>query len=210
MRSRNEHEKAQRKEVLLNAAQDVIFKQGFEQTSMDDIASKAGFSRALLYVYFKDKKDIYQAIKVRAIKALEDRMVKTVEQCDTGIDKVMATGRAYYEFYLHDADFFNCLSLNISLNNQSQKIERSEKSIQIETSIMKIMVDALEKGIKDNTLDPHKVNNPLATALFLRGALHGIILMLDNDGHHLLNKAKIDNDKLVHNGIQLLVSSLAT
>jgi len=210
MRSRNEQEKAQRRETLLNAAQEVFFKQGFEKTSMDDIASSAGFSRALLYVYFKDKKDIYQAIKIRAIKALHNRMIEAVSLCNTGMEQAMATGLAYYDFYLQDTHYFNCLSLNISLNNQCKKMERSEEGIEIEKAIMQIMIDALERGIQDNTLDANKINNPLETALFMRGSLHGVILMQDNDGQHLLNKAGINTDSMIRNGIKHLVQSLAS
>jgi uncharacterized protein YrrD len=43
-----------------------LFKQCFEQTAMDDIASEVGFIRGLLYaVYFSDKKGIYDALGVK-------------------------------------------------------------------------------------------------------------------------------------------------
>ena len=217
MRSKNDKEKAARREALLNAAQNVFFDKGFVKTSMDDIASSAGFSRALLYVYFKDKKDIYQAIKIRAIEALHQRMINKVDINASGIEQVTATGMAYYEFYLQDTDYFNCLSLDISLSNQSghnkkgqrKKMERSEQGIKIESAIMNIMVNALERGISDKTLDRIKIDNALETALFMRGSLHGIILMQENDGQYLLTKAGINTDKLIRNAITRMVSSIA-
>ena len=209
MRSRNEQEKAERRETLLNAAETVFFKKGFEATSMDDIANEAGFSRALLYVYFKDKKGIYQALRVRSSQALHDRMIKYSNEHDKGIDKIKATGYAYYHFYLQERHFFNCLTLNISLNNQSKNMERSEEGIECEKAIMTLMVDAIELGIKDGSLNSNKVQNPLETALFLRGSLHGMILMHDHDKQNMLHKSGIDKDKFITNGIDRVVESLS-
>jgi len=208
MRSRNEQEKAQRREALLNAAEVVFFKKGFEATSMDDIATEAGFSRALLYVYFKDKNDIYRALRVRSTLALHSRMSRYISEHDKGVDKVKATGYAYYHFYQEETNFFNCLSLNISLNNQSRHIERSDEGIEAEKAIMRLMIEALELGIKDGTLHKEKVDNPLETALFLRGSLHGMILMHDHDKQDILKKSGIDKDKLITHGIARLVDSL--
>lgn len=208
MRSRNEQEKAERREALLNAAETVFFKKGFEATSMDDIATEAGFSRALLYVYFKDKNGIYQALRVRSSYALHDRMTNYASKHNKGIDKIKATGYAYYHFYLQERHFFNCLSLNISLNNQNNNIKRTEEGLKIEKAIMHLMIDALKLSIEDGTLDTNKINNPLETALFLRGSLHGMILMHDQDKHDILKKSGIDKDKLITNGIDRLVNSL--
>ena len=36
--------------------------QGFDAASMDDIARKAGVSKGTLYVYFKSKEDLFEAI----------------------------------------------------------------------------------------------------------------------------------------------------
>lgn len=208
MRSRNDQEKAERREALLNAAQTVFFKQGFENTSMDDIATQAGFSRALLYVYFKDKKDIYRALRIRAVNSLQSRMIQYVEKHQKGIDKTRSIGQAYYDFYREDKDYFHCLTLNISLNNQSRQLERSEEGAETEKNIMKLMVSTLELGISDNTLDAKKIGDPLESALFIRGSLHGVILMYDHDNHEMQNKTGINKDQHIVKAIERLTNSL--
>ena len=212
MRSRNDEEKAARREALLNSAQAVFFSQGFESTSMDDIASDAGFSRALLYVYFKDKKDIYRALRIRSVEKMRQRMLEYVEQAESGIEKVAQVGRAFVDFYRYDKDYFDCLSLNISLNNQSSSVAREAThdpaSLEVEKKTMQVMIDALQTGIDDGTVDPDKVQNLLETAMFLRGSMHGIILLQDKDGSAMLDKSGLDRDYLMEHSIQRVTSTL--
>ena len=52
---RREREKQERRESILDSAEQCFFSKGYERTAMDEIARGAQLSRALLYVYFKDK-----------------------------------------------------------------------------------------------------------------------------------------------------------
>ena len=48
----------ERKDQILDAAQDVFAKKGLQKTRMDDIVDKSGLSKGTLYWYFKSKDDI--------------------------------------------------------------------------------------------------------------------------------------------------------
>lgn len=201
LRSRNEEEKAARREALLDAAQIAFVSKGYENTSMDDIASEAGFSRGLLYVYFNDKKDMYRALRVRSVEALRDTMLKHVDTSAKGITRVRQVGEAFYSFYKKQRSDFDCLSLNISLNAQDSELRRGINhdpvSLKAEQQTMQIMLDALQAGVEDGSVDPDKVKNPLQTAMFLRGSLHGVILLQDETGSAMLNTEISDKDALV-------------
>jgi len=174
MRSRNQAEKAARQKHLLEAAQLVFSKKGFQNTSMDDIAEQAGFSRSLLYVYFKDKKDIYRSLRVLSAETLLEFIQGKVKPEASGLERVRQIGAAYYDFYTNSKNHFDCLSLDISLNNQSgetvKEIKHHPESLAIEKQIMEIMVTAIEDGIKDGSIDAKRARNPWQTAMFLRGS----------------------------------------
>ena len=211
-RSRNDQEKSERREALLNAAQSVFFSKGFEHTSMDDIANQAGFSRSLLYVYFKDKKDIYRSLRIRSVETLRDRMSSYVDLNASGFEQVRQVGEAFYLFYQHDKEHFDCLSLDISLNNQTASVKQEAKqdseSMQIELKTMSIMVNALETGIKDGSINASRVPNTLQTAMYLRGSLHGVIMLQDDNGSAVLEKAGIDKHELVMFAIEQVTLGL--
>jgi len=51
-----------RKSQILNAAESVFTKKGFNEARMDDIAEQTGLSKGTLYLYFKSKEDLIFAI----------------------------------------------------------------------------------------------------------------------------------------------------
>lgn len=53
-------------ERILDAALPVFCQYGYRKTSMQDIASAAGMSRAALYLLFSNKEDIFRAGSIRA------------------------------------------------------------------------------------------------------------------------------------------------
>lgn len=52
----------ERQEHLLRAAADVIVRLGYDKTTMSDIAAAAGVSRGTVYLYFKSKDDLFEAL----------------------------------------------------------------------------------------------------------------------------------------------------
>jgi AcrR family transcriptional regulator len=58
IRERKEKEREERRELILNAAGNIIKEEGFENLSIRKIAAKIEYSPAIIYHYFKDKDDI--------------------------------------------------------------------------------------------------------------------------------------------------------
>jgi len=52
----------ERTSQIINAAEDVFTKKGFNEARMDDIAEETGLSKGTLYLYFKSKDDLIIAI----------------------------------------------------------------------------------------------------------------------------------------------------
>jgi len=48
--------------IILNAARLVFIKQGYDDTTMADIAAESGLCRRTVYSYFKSKYDVYRAV----------------------------------------------------------------------------------------------------------------------------------------------------
>src|SRR4051812_19708027 len=53
---------AERRQLLLDAAEHVFVEQGYTQTSMDDIARRAGMSKKTLYRIFDTKEALFGAV----------------------------------------------------------------------------------------------------------------------------------------------------
>jgi AcrR family transcriptional regulator len=51
-----------KREQILDGAMRIFMRQGFDASSMNDITREAGVSKGTLYVYFKNKEDLFAAI----------------------------------------------------------------------------------------------------------------------------------------------------
>jgi AcrR family transcriptional regulator len=62
--------RSQRREQIIAAATRAFARAGFAATNLDDIATEAGISRAILYRHFDSKTDLYQAVLDNACSRL--------------------------------------------------------------------------------------------------------------------------------------------
>jgi AcrR family transcriptional regulator len=58
---------AEREQQILNAAAAVIMRQGYDRTTMSDIADEAGVSRGIIYLHFDGKETLFDALFQREI-----------------------------------------------------------------------------------------------------------------------------------------------
>src|SRR5512133_2521277 len=55
----------ERQQQILDAAADVIIRLGYNKATMSDIAEEAGASRGTIYLYFKGKEELFEALVFR-------------------------------------------------------------------------------------------------------------------------------------------------
>ncbi|WP_235894054.1 TetR/AcrR family transcriptional regulator, partial [Oceanidesulfovibrio indonesiensis] len=73
-----------RRAALIEAAGELFVKQGYEATTMDEIASAAGFAKGTLYHYFANKADLLQVLRADFDKTITSRIQAHVESCPAG------------------------------------------------------------------------------------------------------------------------------
>jgi len=174
--ARRVREKEERREAILDAAEQVFFNKGFDRTPMDEIARQAQLSRALLYVYFEDKAAIMRGIMLRAARSIGQRFERALAEGRTGMEQLRGMGRQYYAFSRDESDYFDVLT---HLNTFPESVGDDEQLRALCGSrehTTALMVQAINNGIEDGSLHPDRVSPPLQTAYFLQGALHGVIM----------------------------------
>ena len=68
-----------KREQILDGAQRVFMRMGFDASSMNDITREAGVSKGTLYVYFKNKEDLFAAIIQRKKSVVYERLKQIVD-----------------------------------------------------------------------------------------------------------------------------------
>lgn len=176
LKNRREKEKLERHEEILDAAERVFFHKSFEHSTMDEIAREAQLSRALLYVYFRDKLAIMRGIMLRAGRSLQGRFEQALQQHHTGLMQIEGIGHAYHAFSREEPDYFDVLTSVTTLPGPETMDAQIMAMDHCRERINDIMVEALRNGLRDGSINPQYVTDPLQTAFFLQGALHGVIM----------------------------------
>ncbi len=206
LKTRREREKQARYDAILDAAELVFSEKGYDRTSMDDIARTASLSRALLYVYFKDKAAIQRGIMLRAGQSLVERFENTLSTADTGLAQIRAMGDAYYRFYREEPDYFSALTKASTAMAEAEQEQASEMMCS-RNELMQLMEAAIHKGLEDGTMSRERITSPAQTALYLRGALHGVIMLCQAEAGE---NPDFPADNLIHHTMDMLTRSIAS
>ncbi|HMN72300.1 MAG TPA: TetR/AcrR family transcriptional regulator [Rhodoblastus sp.] len=71
-----------RRRAILDAAFDVFIAEGFKAARLDDIARRAGVAKGTLYLFSKDKDDLFEQVALDAVAPVLERLTHLAGQTD--------------------------------------------------------------------------------------------------------------------------------
>jgi TetR/AcrR family transcriptional regulator len=189
---RRQEEKDRRRAEIVDAAIEVYREVDWGAVTIDQVAKRARLSRALVYVYFKDKDELHAAIVLRAFELLSSRFAEAANRARLGIDKVEAIGRAYIAFAHELPHFFDaCARFEACAppteDTQSPFTECFEAGDRVHGHV----IAAIAQGQRDGSIRPD-LGDPKTSSIALWGFSHGLIQIA-------MNKAQV----LAHQGISV-------
>jgi TetR/AcrR family transcriptional regulator len=207
IQERREREKEQRRNEILNAAEKVFFSKGLNHATMDEVAEAAELSKGTLYLYFKNKEDLYFAITLRSMTILRTMFQDAVKEFDKGIEKVRAIGKAYHKFSYQYKNYFDMMmhfeAVRSSLNLDANVFDEMHLHGQ---SVMQVLVEAIEFGIKDGTIRSDV--DPLKTAFLLNGVSSGIIHLISREAQHIKQMEVFEPSELMDTFFDFVYNAL--
>jgi AcrR family transcriptional regulator len=204
IKDRKEREKLARKETILDAAREVFFKNGFQATTMDQIAEAAELSKGSLYLHFPTKEELYVAIHIEGLELLHDRFRKAVKGVEDWETRLRNIGRAYYDFYREEKNYSQILFL-LQHGEIASKVsdEVVETCFDLGYACLGILCRALEDGMAKGEIQSQ---DPMKLAIILWGSLNGVILLHDEEEHKKIIPTTLD--RMIQTSISLLIDGL--
>jgi AcrR family transcriptional regulator len=182
---RRQEEKDRRRVEIVEAAEDLYRELGWDAVTMDSVARRARLSRALVYVYFKDKQDLHFAIAVRALEMLRQRFEEATARVRAGIDKVEACGRAYMAYAQEFPHFFDaCARLELHAPDGAQVSPQELPCVECGNRVHGVVVEALATGQRDGTIR-QDIGDLQVVSRVLWGFMHGLIQIAITKGEPL-------------------------
>lgn len=93
---------------ILDAALHLFRQQGYEGVNMRNIAEAIEYSPATLYLYFKDKNELYFALQFEAAKVKRDHLLPAMIMEDP-MQRLVEFGRRYIDFGFKHPDLYDLL-----------------------------------------------------------------------------------------------------
>jgi TetR/AcrR family transcriptional regulator len=184
---RREEEKDRRRSEILANAEKLYSKHGWDAVTMDQVARSARLSRALVYVYFRDKEDLLFAIGDRAMQLLKTRFDAVAAGPGTGLQHIEAIGRAYMGYALEFPHYFDVCS---RFQSHAMGLEPSANETACHLAgdqVIGTVVAVLETGIRDGSLRKD-IDDPLMLAFSLWAFTHGITQLVMAKGADLARR----------------------
>jgi len=181
---RKEREKLQRQNDIIDAAEEVFVNIGFENATMDDIASKAELSKGTLYLYFQSKTELCLAIVLRGLKIISAKFRELRSVQTSGLGKIQLLARSYLDFYKQYPNYIFAFS-NYRMHKSECKhnsqildeiIGENEK---INDSIKFIVNTGIEDNSIKNEIDADKISYVLWGQL--SGLIPNLVLIDDSE-----------------------------
>ncbi len=150
---RKERERERRRQQIMVAAKRVFSEKGFNKTTMEDISREAELSTGTLYLYFKNKEELFASLSFRILQYLLIRLEHVTKEKNKGpIEKISALKDALYDVYEFDPliiiNMFHLQSsetlMNLSPQILSDMKEMSRKAMR---EMAKIFQEGITEGI---------------------------------------------------------------
>lgn len=172
--ARKAKEKEDLKKAILDAARELFLEQGYDRTSMRMIAQRIAYSPTTIYIYFKDKDAIFQALHTEAFQLLGGRMAP-LAHVDHPMERLSAMGKVYLEFAQENPGLYDLMFIMKApvqaLNEKHHLWEEGDR-------VFQVLKATVEEAMKKKLLRKSDVE---ITSFLVWSTVHGMAALLVRD-----------------------------
>ncbi|QRR00474.1 TetR/AcrR family transcriptional regulator [Dyadobacter sandarakinus] len=108
IKERKEREKQDMRNLIIESATRLFLKQGYDKTSIRNIAEDIEYSPATIYLYFKDKDEIFYVIHENGFSMLLAEFRKS-QNIVNPFERLVAICKSYIRFAIENQDFYDLM-----------------------------------------------------------------------------------------------------
>jgi TetR/AcrR family transcriptional regulator len=170
---RADRRRARTRAAILDAAELVFTRDGYDGARIESIAEKADVSVGSIYVHFGGKRDVYLHVVERSLQLFAEYMAASEDPALTPLQRVLAGGDAYLRFHLDHPGAFDFLAMPTGAG--------SAKSAEIEARIRDRVGELLERFAAqiDAAIEAGQARpvDSMRLTRYLWGAWNGVIAL---------------------------------
>ena len=199
---RKQWEKEQRQNRIIDIAENIFFEKGVDGTTIEEIAQAAGYNKRTLYLYFKDKEEIFLAVVLRALKLFNQMLGEAFEKPEPGKTIIYSLARAFFNFSIDHPEYFHLMMVYESRNcvyypvqsDDTRNGEYRTACQDVTDKNAELVTRAIESGINSGSIRNDLL--PRQLMLLLWGEIFGIMQIILMRKNHFEDAYGINYDEL--------------
>ncbi|MDD6039378.1 MAG: TetR/AcrR family transcriptional regulator [bacterium] len=206
-RRKKEPQNVHRKNISA-AAEQLFMEKGIERTSMNEIAQAAGYSKATLYVYFKNKEEIISFLVLESMKTLHEYLSEALHPLNDAKTGFLAMCHAVLRYQEEYPLYFKMVLDNINIDFESRDFLPEEKeTFLVGEAINQLIASYFQSKMESGELRP---DIPIVPTLFTCwGMISGTIQLATNKEAYIYQQMGLSKEAFLMIGFETLYRSLS-
>ena len=148
---RKEREREMRRRQIQDAAKEVFMRKGFTSSTVEDIADKAELSPATIYLYFKNKQELFASLILIPLNYLFEQTRKVYDNNSLSAEKkILKFKNAMYKTFQYDQLLLrNIFHFQVEDTLKDLSPELLEEINDLTRSVMNMIADVYEDGVRE-------------------------------------------------------------
>lgn len=164
---RKERDKQEMRLMILETAKEVFIEEGFEKASIRAIAEKIEYSPATIYLYYKDKNELFFAVHELGFDKLLEEMIVAIEGITDPLEELRCRGYAYMKFAFENPEMYDLMFiLNAPMDTLKEENWNSGHKCFV------LLCETIQRGIEAKQL---KLKEVEITAMSIWSFMHGMV-----------------------------------
>lgn len=205
-RRKKEPQNIHRKNISI-AAEQLFVQKGIKNTSMSEIAKEAGYSKATLYVYFKNKEELVGFLVLESMKKLHDYISQAIMKCDGTKERYLEICSAMLKYQEEYPFYFSMVLETINFDFETTNFLPEEKeTFLVGEQINELLVEFLQSGMLAGEI--RSDIEILPTIFTFWGMLSGLIQMAANKEAYIGQQMRKSKMEFLDYGFEMLYESI--
>lgn len=184
---------------IIDSAERLFFSKGYNNSTMDEIAKEAGFTKRTLYSYFTSKEEIYEKIKERGYLILNTLFLEGLdkEKNSSEILKIKAMGYSFLKFERDYSGYFKSIFESEGFMVECELLERTT---------LEMLQNCIREGIKKGEITDKM--DYVSISLILWSSLMGFVNTFSRKEKYIKDYFKKDIGEVIENGFDFILNSI--
>lgn len=190
---RKERDKQEMRQRIIDAAMYMFLEEGYNKTSIRNIAEAIEYSPATIYLYYKDKDELLYEVQRQAFDKLYETFMKEASDPDPLV-RLEQICKSYVRFGVANPELYDLMFIIRAPMNVDEKIHQTNGK-----DCFQIVFDCLEECMIKNLI---KFEDPRIAVLSIWSMGHGLVSLQVRCRLKVLDLAEGDIPELLDRSIE--------